>query len=199
MPIPIHGNLAVTLAASLFLLLSLSAVHISLHRHASAVGSRRETHRMLSPPSPRRRTLTHSPQVIPLPQKRHVTLPTLPILLLLLGTGFLLHSLFFSTPPPSALAPPGKYTSSPFLVHPTDFIDPPPPDRPSYIPEPVEPKKKGMLVPDAVHYVYGLKPVPEGQRGEELPYYAYLAMRSALINLSPKVIFLYVLLTWAFH
>ncbi|KIR38192.1 hypothetical protein I307_02481 [Cryptococcus deuterogattii 99/473] len=129
------------------------------------------------------------PIVIPLPQKRHLTLPTLPILLLLLGTGFLLHSLFFSPPVPASLAPAGKYTSSPFLVKPSDFIDPPPPDRPSYIPEPVEPKKKGMLVPDAVHYVYGLKPVPEGQRGEELPYYAYLAMRSALINLSPKVIY----------
>ncbi|KNX49801.2 hypothetical protein CNBG_9579 [Cryptococcus deuterogattii R265] len=128
------------------------------------------------------------PIVIPSP-KRHLTLPTLPILLLLLGTGFLLHSLFFSPSVPASLAPAGKYTSSPFLVKPSDFIGPPPPDRPSYIPEPVEPKKKGMLVPDAVHYVYGLKPVPEGQRGEELPYYAYLAMRSALINLSPKVIY----------
>nr|KIR84900.1 hypothetical protein I308_04649 [Cryptococcus tetragattii IND107] len=125
--------------------------------------------------------------VIPLPQKRHLTLPTLPLLLLLLAAGFLLHPLLVSPSPPSA--PPGKYTSSPFLVKPSDFIDPPPPDRPSYIPEPVQPKKRGMLVPDAVHYVYGLKPVPEGQRGEELPYYAYLAMRSALINLSPKAIY----------
>ncbi|KAL0249880.1 hypothetical protein I308_103183 [Cryptococcus tetragattii IND107] len=127
------------------------------------------------------------PIVIPLPQKRHLTLPTLPLLLLLLAAGFLLHPLLVSPSPPSA--PPGKYTSSPFLVKPSDFIDPPPPDRPSYIPEPVQPKKRGMLVPDAVHYVYGLKPVPEGQRGEELPYYAYLAMRSALINLSPKAIY----------
>lgn len=126
-------------------------------------------------------------QVIPLPQKRHITLPALPILLLLLGTGFLLHSLFFPPPPPH---PPGKYTSSPFLVKPSDFLAPPPPDRPSYIPEPLQPKKKGMLVPDAVHYVYGLKPVPEGKTGEELPYYAYLAMRSALINLKPKAIYL---------
>ncbi|EAL20418.1 hypothetical protein CNBE3390 [Cryptococcus deneoformans B-3501A] len=124
--------------------------------------------------------------VIPLPQKRHFTLPALPILLLLLATGFLLHPLFFPPPPPT---PAGKYTSSPFLVKPSDFIDPPPPDRPSYLPAPLEPKKKGMLVPDAVHYVYGLKPVPQGQHGEELPYYAYLAMRSALINLKPKAIY----------
>jgi hypothetical protein len=47
-----------------------------------------------------------------------------------------------------------------------------------------------MLVPDAVHYVYGLKPVPEGEKGEELPYYAYLAMRSAIIHLRPSKIFL---------
>lgn len=151
---------------------------------------------MLPPPPPAPKA--HCPQVIPLPQKRHLTLPTLPLLLLLLAAGFLLHPLLVSPSPPSARAPPGKYTSSPFLVKPSDFIDPPPPDRPSYIPEPVQPKKRGMLVPDAVHYVYGLKPVPEGQRGEELPYYAYLAMRSALINLSPKAIYLYVVLTWAF-
>ena len=49
-----------------------------------------------------------------------------------------------------------------------------------------------MVVPNAVHYVYGLKPVPEGQKPEELPYYAYLAMRSAMINLKPEKVFLYV-------
>jgi len=42
-----------------------------------------------------------------------------------------------------------------------------------------------MVVPDSVHYVYGLKP-SEGEEGEELPYYAYLAIRSALINLKPE-------------
>lgn len=47
-----------------------------------------------------------------------------------------------------------------------------------------------MAVPDAVHYVYGLKPVKEGEQPEELPYYAYLAMRSALINIKPAKIYL---------
>ncbi len=47
-----------------------------------------------------------------------------------------------------------------------------------------------MLVPDSLHYVYGLKPVPEGELGEELPYYAYLAVRSAILNLRPAKIYL---------
>jgi len=47
-----------------------------------------------------------------------------------------------------------------------------------------------MVVPNAVHYVYGLKPVKEGEQPEELPYYAYLAIRSALINLQPEKMFL---------
>lgn len=189
------GNLAFTLVASfcfcfhLYLLLSTRLRTPPCFHCGSEAGN--PSYALPLPPPPPPPPTDHQ-QVIPLPQKRHLTLPTLPILLLLLGTGFLLHSLFFSPSVPASLAPAGKYTSSPFLVKPSDFIDPPPPDRPSYIPEPVEPKKKGMLVPDAVHYVYGLKPVPEGQRGEELPYYAYLAMRSALINLSPKVIYLYV-------
>jgi hypothetical protein len=86
-----------------------------------------------------------------------------------------------------------KYTlaSTPFLVSPSDFLPPPEPrTRPDYLPPPVAPKIKGMIVPNAVHYVYGLKPVREGEVGEELPYYAYLAIRSALINLKPEKIFL---------
>jgi hypothetical protein len=47
-----------------------------------------------------------------------------------------------------------------------------------------------MKVPNSVHYVYGLKPVAEGEKAEELPYYAYLAMRSAMINLKPSTIYL---------
>lgn len=49
-----------------------------------------------------------------------------------------------------------------------------------------------MVVPDSVHYVYGLKPPKEGQETDIFPYYAYLAMRSAIIRLEPKVVYLYV-------
>lgn len=41
-----------------------------------------------------------------------------------------------------------------------------------------------------MHYVYGLKPVKEGERPAELPYYAYLAIRSAVINLKADKVFL---------
>jgi hypothetical protein len=58
------------------------------------------------------------------------------------------------------------------------------------MPAPIPPKRRGMTVPDSVHYVYGLKPVKEGEQPEELPYYAYLAMRSALINIKPAKIYL---------
>ena len=47
-----------------------------------------------------------------------------------------------------------------------------------------------MVVPNSVHYVYGLKPVKEGDVPEELPYYAYLAIRSALVNIKPAKIYL---------
>ncbi|WVQ81807.1 hypothetical protein IAT38_003934 [Cryptococcus sp. DSM 104549] len=129
---------------------------------------------------------------IPLSKKRSLTLPPLPTLLLLLATGFLLSSLLRSSPHPSYYTPPHdrpRLTSSPFLIPPEKFLPPPPVDRPPYIPEPTAPKKPGMVVPDAVHYVYGLKPVKEGEKGEELPYYAYLAMRSALLNLRPSVVY----------
>lgn len=47
-----------------------------------------------------------------------------------------------------------------------------------------------MRVPNSLHYVYGLKPLEEGAQGEEFPYYAYLAMRSALLNIQPAVTYL---------
>jgi hypothetical protein len=62
--------------------------------------------------------------------------------------------------------------------------------KPDYLPDPIAPKKSGMVVPNAVHYVYGLKPVNDGGESEELPYYAYLAMRSALVNIRPEKIYL---------
>ncbi|WVN85915.1 uncharacterized protein L203_101068 [Cryptococcus depauperatus CBS 7841] len=110
---------------------------------------------------------------------------------LLIGLGFLLGTLApIRSPTPAhyryTTSAHHRYTTSPFLIHPSQFIKAPLPDRPGYLPHPVLPKKKGMLIPDSVHYVYGLKPVQEGQQGVELSYYAYLAMRSALINLRPK-------------
>jgi hypothetical protein len=62
--------------------------------------------------------------------------------------------------------------------------------KPDYLPDPLPPKRKGMVVPNSVHYVYGLKPVKAGEKPEELPYYAYLAMRSAMINIRPEKIYL---------
>jgi hypothetical protein len=62
--------------------------------------------------------------------------------------------------------------------------------KPDYLPDPLSPKSSGMVVPNAVHYVYGLKPVKEGEKPDQLPYYAYLAMRSALLNIRPEKIYL---------
>lgn len=41
-------------------------------------------------------------------------------------------------------------------------------------------------VPNLVHFVFGYK----GDRGELFPYYAYLAVRSAIVNLQPDEIML---------
>lgn len=79
----------------------------------------------------------------------------------------------------------------PFLVPSEQFIPPPPkPASIAHYPEPLPPKKKGMVVPNALHYIYGLKPVEDGKEPDELPYYAYLAIRSAMINLEPDKIYL---------
>ncbi|KAL7421236.1 hypothetical protein Q5752_004121 [Cryptotrichosporon argae] len=88
-----------------------------------------------------------------------------------------------------ALPPPLTYrrTTSPLLVAASSFL-PAPDSRPAHLPAPLAPRRPGMVVPNAVHYVYGLKPVELG-KGEPLPYYAYLAMRSALLNLQPEKIY----------
>lgn len=76
---------------------------------------------------------------------------------------------------------------SKFTILTRELLPPPsPPPRPAYLPPPLKPKKKGMVVPNSLHYIYGLKPLPEGNKGEELPYYAYLAIRSAQIHLQPQ-------------
>ncbi|KAK6910267.1 hypothetical protein I203_104299 [Kwoniella mangroviensis CBS 8507] len=43
-------------------------------------------------------------------------------------------------------------------------------------------------IPNLVHYVYGLAPLADGEEGEEFPYFAYLAIRSAMVNLKPDEI-----------
>lgn len=45
-------------------------------------------------------------------------------------------------------------------------------------------------MPNSVHYVYGLKPLGDGETAPELPYYAYLAVRSAIVNIRPAKIYL---------
>ncbi|WVF72813.1 hypothetical protein IAT40_007631 [Kwoniella sp. CBS 6097] len=138
------------------------------------------------------------PITIPLARNRALQLPTLPTLLILLLIGFIISisrsgaGAGVHTFPSSRASPTQPYalTTSPFRIDSSLFLPPPESDRPDYIPAPVEPKKKGMVVPDSVHYVYGLKNVESPDaRGEELPYYAYLAMRSALVNLKPKVMY----------
>ena len=49
---------------------------------------------------------------------------------------------------------------------------------------PTAPAPKG--IPNLVHFVYGYK----GDQGELFPYYAYLAVRSAIVNLKPDEILL---------
>lgn len=86
------------------------------------------------------------------------------------------------------------------LVPPSRFL-PPPPHRPnpSQYPSPPELssryRRAGRVVPKVVHYVYGLKDAPPGREagvGDEFPYYAYLAIRSVLVNVRPDKIFLWV-------
>lgn len=83
------------------------------------------------------------------------------------------------------------HANPPFLVPSEQFL--PPPQKPasvSHYPEPLPVKERDMVVPNSLHYIYGLKPVPEGKEPDELPYYAYLAIRSAIINLEPERIYL---------
>ncbi|EIW68160.1 hypothetical protein TREMEDRAFT_32459 [Tremella mesenterica DSM 1558] len=109
-------------------------------------------------------------------------------ILLILSFICLLGLLTFHLPPPSFLPSPNSHYHpiSPFRVPPTLFRPPPDPSRPTFLSPPLAPKKNGMVVPNSVHYVYGLKPVKEGEKVPELPYYAYLAMKSALMVLKPE-------------
>lgn len=71
------------------------------------------------------------------------------------------------------------------------FLPPPPPaQHPAYHPPPPTEPPPGQA-PNVVHYVYGYKPPREGEpEGELMPYYTYLAIRSALVNLKPDAIYL---------
>lgn len=94
------------------------------------------------------------------------------------------------------------YPSPPFLIPPSQFppltsdqrlaLIPTSTDRSIY-PAPRTPARAGQLVPNVVHYVYGLKETGRTDgKGDEFPYYAYLAIRSALMNIQPDRIYLWV-------
>lgn len=83
----------------------------------------------------------------------------------------------------------GSARRPPFYVPPALFVPPkPPPPNPSHFPTPLA-LKAGQKVPKALHYVYGLKEVPAGQEPDEFPYYAYLAVRSAMLNIKPDKVY----------
>ena len=79
----------------------------------------------------------------------------------------------------------------PFHVPSSDFLPPVPAlARPAYHPPPPVEPAPGQA-PNVVHYVYGYKPPKAGEpEGELLPYYTYLAIRSALVNLKPDAVYL---------
>ncbi|ORX38504.1 hypothetical protein BD324DRAFT_641634 [Kockovaella imperatae] len=123
-------------------------------------------------------------------EKNYLSLPLWPTLILTFLLGIGVGTLSSSHRQITHQQQQDGFTSSAFRIDKSQFLPAPPlPERPSYLPEPVQPKVSGMVVPNALHYVYGLKPVKEGEKVEELPYYAYLAIRSAIINLRPEMIF----------
>jgi len=133
-------------------------------------------------------------QTIPLSRNRGLTIPLIIPLLSLLALGWYILS-HAQCGPIARFTPYAEYgfTRSKFRIPSSKIMAPGnrnPLKKPDYLPDPIAPKISGMVVPYAVHYVYGLKPVKDGQKVEELPYYAYLAMRSALINIKPEKIYL---------
>ena len=128
-------------------------------------------------------------QTIPITRKRQISIPlVVPFLSVLLLVAYILFHRPRFTPHPIY-----TYTDSPFRIDSSSILRPGnknPIRRPEHLPKPLRPKESGMIVPNAVHYVYGLKPVKEGNEPDELPYYAYLAIRSALLNIRPEKIYL---------
>ncbi|WWC90703.1 uncharacterized protein L201_005640 [Kwoniella dendrophila CBS 6074] len=135
------------------------------------------------------------PISIPISRSHIVQIPIIPLLLSILVLGFIyqqIHSKTYMTYQYTGLLNNGKQyelSKSPFLVQPKDFLPPLPIEKPGYLPNPLNPKLPNQIIPNSVHYVYGLKDVEQGKKGEELPYYAYLAIRSALLNLQPEKIY----------
>lgn len=95
---------------------------------------------------------------------------------------------------------PSIYPAPPFLIPPSQF-DPLTPEQRlalspistnrSLYPAPIPPTKRGHVVPNVLHYVYGLKDTGRTDgKGDEFPYYAYLAIRSALVNIKPEKAYL---------
>lgn len=86
-------------------------------------------------------------------------------------------------PPPPFHIPPYKFRSDPLPVPaPSSFLVPP---------DLLPPRSADGGIPNIVHYVFGYKEPKEGEEGGELfPYYAYLAVRSAIVNLEPERVFL---------
>jgi hypothetical protein len=133
--------------------------------------------------------------------------PTHLLIAALLLTSYYLGRI--TTTPSSRL--PGPITK--FTVPPSLFV-PPVPYPPSSFPDPStiihRSRNSKQRVPNIVHYVYSLKPTPhqksqpggirvdeegyfemgQGEKGEEFPYYAYLAVRSVIVNLKPEAIYL---------
>lgn len=116
------------------------------------------------------------------------------LLAIALGLAFLLGR-YASLPRPRPISPP-----PPFLIPPSLFppltpnqrlaLTPCATDRSLY-PIPMAPSRPGHVVPNVVHYVYGLKETKrEDGKGDEFPYYAYLAIRSALVNIQPERVYL---------
>ena len=107
---------------------------------------------------------------------------------------------------PRSTYPSPRGATTRFTVPPSLFVPPPPyPDSPLST---SSSSHRPHRVPKIVHYVYSLKPTAsqtqkgikldsegffepgQGEEGEEFPYYAYLAVRSVLVNVKPEVIYL---------
>ncbi|KAI5449138.1 hypothetical protein NCC49_005276 [Naganishia albida] len=114
---------------------------------------------------------------------------------LALGLAFLLGRHFA----PSSRIPHHLGPAPPFFIPPSSFpplsheqqlaLLPTSTDRSLY-PAPLAPARPGHVVPNVVHYVYGLKDTGRTDgKGDEFPYYAYLAIRSALVNIKPEKVY----------
>jgi hypothetical protein len=143
--------------------------------------------------------------------------PTNLLILTLLITSYYLGHLTSS--PRSGTSAPKLRKSNKFHVPASKFVAPRP-YPPTHYPAPLTPelpsgltslfsRKHPNRIPNVVHYVYGLKPTSaqqdsgikvdestgefepgQGGDGESFPYYAYLAVRSVLVNVKPEKVYL---------